>query len=289
MLRAVREFFVKEGYLEVETPNATPYLLPEVHIEPIPCAQTFFLHPSPELYMKQLLGAGYENIFQICKCFRAHEKGLRHLPEFTMLEWYATLCNYELLMDECENLVMFIAQQLLCSSSLTYKGKKIDLCKPWYRITLEDAFLQFASVSLAQALADENFDTIYVMQVEPKLPCDKPVFIYDYPLEIGAFAKKKASNPLLAERFELYVGGLEIANGYSEIDDKDEQEESLKRASAQKQHLRKQSYHIPPTFVDATAMMPNSAGIAFGIDRLAMLFADTNNIDDVVAFAFDIS
>ena len=283
MLQAIRSFFTGKGHLEVDTPLITNALLPETHIDAISCTEGFLI-PSPELYMKSLLGADYGNIFQICKCFRAAERGKRHLPEFTMLEWYSLGIDYQALMEECADLIIFVAAQLGDKQSLNYNGKTVSLAKPWHKIILADAFARFATVSLAQALSGDCFDEIYAMEVEPQLPCDKPVFIYDYPVSMGAFAKTKKNNPKIAERFELYIGGLEVANAYSEINNPHEQQQRFDAARVERLALGKQCYPIPPAFLQELENMPDCAGIALGIDRLAMIFANTKNIADVVAF-----
>ena len=159
LLRCVRGFFAEGGYLEVETPVRIPVPLPEAHIEVI-AADGWVLQPSPEICMKRLLAAGYEKIFQICKCFRKAERGRRHLPEMTMLEWYAVGENYLDLMTCCEELVLHIAQGLGAGRTIMYQGRTIELTPPWERLTVSDAFMRHGSLSMPAALAQGRFDAV---------------------------------------------------------------------------------------------------------------------------------
>ena len=169
--------------------------------------------------MKRLLAAGHARIFQICRCFRQGELGSRHLPEFTMLEWYRAGADYRELMSECEDLVTTLAQDLDMPGGLVRGGRTIDLRKPWERLTLKEAFERYAPVPLDEALAVGTFDELMAFEVEPRLSMDRPVFIHDFPVSLGALARRKSGNPEVAERFELYIGGLELVNAFSELTD----------------------------------------------------------------------
>ena len=161
------------------------------------------MQTSPELCMKRLLSAGYSRIFQICKCYREGERGNLHLPEFTILEWYRTNADYMTLMSECEDMIIFIAEELKTGININYREKKIELQKPWERLTVNEAFRRYSSVSLEDALEAGRFDEIMVCDIEPMFCNRKPVFLYDYPSSLAALSRKKGEQSELAERFEL--------------------------------------------------------------------------------------
>ncbi len=284
LIQAVRCFFAGRGYMEVDTPLRLPVLIPEAHNRAVE-SDGFFLQTSPESCMKRLLAeAGCSRIFQVCRCFRGKERGDRHLPEFTMLEWYRTACDYLSLMEECEDLLVEVAREVGSGVSLSVQGAAVDLAKPWERLTVADAFSRYAPIPLNRALAQNRFDEVLCTHIEPRLGKKKPVFLYDYPVELGALARSKKENPDLAERFELYIAGLELANGFSELTDAAEQRQRFER---ERDHLRKQGRPVaamPEKFLAALPHMPETAGIALGVDRLAMVLFDAASIDRVVSF-----
>jgi lysyl-tRNA synthetase class 2 len=284
LIQSIRLFFIHHGFMEVETPLRIPSPAPEEHIEAIP-SDNWFLQTSPELCMKRLLAAGYQRIFQISKCFRAAERGAKHLPEFTMLEWYASGFDYHQLMDQCEALLIAALKDMDHNQDIVWQNKKTNLTSPWEKITVADAFLKYAPVTLEEALVQDKFDEIMVEYVEPRLGIDRPTFIYDYPAKLAALARIKMNDPTVAERFELYIGGLELANGFSELTDASEQRQRFEEALKLRAANKWARYEMPEKFLQALQTMPQSAGIALGIDRLVMILADTNKIDDVVAFA----
>ncbi len=283
IILTVREFFMGRDYLEVDTPIRIPAPAPEAHIDAMITGK-HFLQTSPELCMKRLLAAGFARVFQICKCFRQSERGRKHLPELTMLEWYNAGCNYLDLMEECEELIGFLAYHLGKGTRFIYRNRPIELAKPWSRLSVAEAFEQFGSVSMNQALSQNRFDEVIALEIEPRLGIHKPVFLYDYPARHGALAKLTPQNPELAERFELYIGGVELCNGFSELTDAAEQRERFEKEQHLRCSLKKPVYPMPENFLAALHDMPEAAGNALGIDRLVMLFADTDKIDDVVAF-----
>lgn len=284
IIDTIRKFFVHNEYLEVETPIRIPAPAPEAHIDAVESGG-WFLQTSPELCMKRLLAAGIHRIFQICKCFRQGERGRLHLPEMTLLEWYRADSNYLDLMDECEALINTIARLNGSQEDiLFYQGKKIKLTPPWPRLSVSDAFEKFSPIPLNTALEQGQFDDIMVERIEPNLGQTQPDFLYDYPASRGALARLKPQDLRYAERFELYIGGLEICNAFSELSDPIEQRERFER---QKDHRRKSGkpvYPMPQKFLAALGNMPAAAGNALGIDRLVMLFSDSKQIDDVVTF-----
>jgi lysyl-tRNA synthetase class 2 len=283
IIQQIRQFFHKGGYLEVETPLRIPSPAPESHIDAVPSADSF-LQTSPELCMKRLLAAGFERIFQICHCWRSGERGSLHLPEFTMLEWYRSGTDYFGLMEECEALVQGLTLPNEQGNRIILNGKSIDVCSPWERITVDEAFSRYGGMSMEQALAQDLFDEIMVRDIEPRLGLAKPVFVYDYPAERGALARLREDNPAVAERFELYIGGLELANAFSELTDHLEQRNRFLMEQEFRRLGGKSVYSMPEKFLAELPEMPNSAGIALGIDRLVMVLLDKTSIDDVVTF-----
>lgn len=279
ILDRVRRFFQEKGYLEVETPFRIPAPAPEAQIDAVASAG-WFLQTSPELCMKRMLAAGYGSIFQICRCWREGERGTRHLSEFTMLEWYRAGADYLCLMEETEALVAAAA----AAPRFVYRGRSVELAPPWERITVEEAFRLHADTTPQQALEAGVFDEVMVERIEPQLGLTRPTFIYDYPACCAALARLKPGDPSLAERFELYIGGLEIANAFSELTDPGEQRRRFEAEAAERARAGKVAYPAPERFLDALAEMPESAGIALGLDRLVMVLLDADTIDEVVAF-----
>jgi lysyl-tRNA synthetase class 2 len=279
----LRDFFLARGYLETETPLLIPAPAPELHIDAIQAGH-LFLHTSPELCMKRLLAAGYERIFQICRCFREGERGSSHLPEFTLLEWYRAGTDYQGLMDECEEMLLHLSTTLGFEETIRYQGKEINLSRPWPRLKVKDAFMQYACVALEDVLATGSFDETMVTQVEPCLGLPKPTFLCDYPSSLAALARTKQKEPESAERFELYIAGFELANAFSELTDVREQKRRFELEREGRQRLGKKIYPMPDKFLEALPFMPESAGIALGVDRLVMLFCDQKEIDRVVSF-----
>lgn len=283
VIRAVRRFFDERDFLEVETPLLIPAPAPEEHIDAV-VAGDRFLQTSPELCMKRLLAAGYRKVYQICKCFRKGERGDRHLPEFTMLEWYRADVDYRDLMNDCEDLFAVIAGELGIDSLVSSGGGQIVLKKPWERITVEDAFILHAGMRASEALQKGCFEELLTAAVEPRLGLETPVFLYDYPREQAALARLKEGAQGVAERFELYIDGIEVANAFSELTDPVEQRQRFEEAARRRMGQGHLAYPLPEPFLEALSQMPPSAGIALGVDRLAMLFAGKRLIDDVVAF-----
>lgn len=283
ILAAIRAFFERHAYLEVETPIRIPAPAPEEHIEAQPSG-SWYLQASPELCMKRLLAAGYPRIFQIARCFRQQERGGRHLPEMTLLEWYTAHAGYGAMMSQCETLIASIAESLGLGMQLHYQGETIDLAPPWPRLTVAQAFERFGPITMAEALAHDRFDEIMGLEIEPNLGRRKPTFLCDYPAACGALARRKPDRPDLVERFELYIGGLELCNAFGELTDPQEQRERFETTLAWRRASGKPAGPMPERFLEELAHMPPSAGNALGVDRLVMLLADVDRIDDVVAF-----
>jgi lysyl-tRNA synthetase class 2 len=236
--------------------------------------------------MKRLLAAGHERIFQICKTFRKAERGKKHLPEFSMLEWYRAGAEYRDLMAETEALIRFVAEQTGAGNTLGYQGASIDLSPGWPAMTVAQAFTRYTGQTLEQAVKLGAFDERIGCEIEPRLGLDRPIFLYDYPAKTGAaFARTKTADPGVVERFELYIGGLELCNGFSELTGTDHYEERFKQEEARRTGRGLAPLPRPVNFLSEMDSMPEAAGNALGIDRLAMLFCDAPAIEDVVAFA----
>lgn len=283
IIQAIRNYFLKEGYLEVETPLLLPALAPETHIDPTP-AGNLFLQTSPEICMKRLVAAGYNRIFQISHCWRSGERGSRHIPEFTMLEWYRSDAEYKSLMKETETMIRFLSKSTMSSSCFEYLNEKIDLSAEWDYITVKEAFLRYTDYPMEQALIDNQFDQLMVEKIEPWLGRSKPAFLLDYPACRSALARLKEGDRNVAERFELYIAGIELANGFSELNDPAEQKARFQEEYSSRVTSGGLVTPLPEKFLTELANMPQTAGIAMGIDRLVMLLTDAETIDQVVAF-----
>jgi lysyl-tRNA synthetase class 2 len=201
-----------------------------------------------------------------------------------MLEWYRTGGTYLDLMVDCENVIRSIAQDLNRNDKINYQGQHIRLDKPWARMSVAAAFNRYASISMGKALAEDCFDEVMVNQIEAKLGIPQPLFLYDYPASRAALARLKPENNSLAERFELYIAGIELCNGFSELTDAAEQRTRFEKEQQLQRGFNKTAYPMPERFLAALGDMPAAYGNALGIDRLVMLFADAMKIDDVIAF-----
>jgi lysyl-tRNA synthetase class 2 len=201
-----------------------------------------------------------------------------------MLEWYRTHCDYFSLMAECEDLIAEVARTMGHSGDISYQGYNVSLEKPWERLTVAEAFSRHAPVSMSQALEQNIFDEILCTHIEPRLGLEKPVFLHDYPVELGALSRRKKNDPNLAERFEIYLAGLELANGFSELTDHDEQRQRFEKELRMIKKQGRTDRGMPRKFLASLADMPDAAGIALGVDRLAMVMWDKPGIDGVVSF-----
>ena len=283
MIRAIRRFFLDQDFLEVETPLRIPAPAPESHIDAVASGE-WFLQTSPELCMKRLLAAGYPQIFQICKCFRAGERGDRHLPEFTMLEWYRAGTDYRTLMDDCEALIARVAAELGFGGAFSWQGREIDLEPPWERITVREAFARYASMTADEALRRDRFDEILACEIEPRLGMETPRL----PVRISGGARRPGAGEGGRSGDRRTVRTLYRRAGAGQrlfrADRRGEQRRRFEEASRDRSRNNRPVYPMPERFLAALSRMPPSAGIALGVDRLAMLFADQAGIDAVVAF-----
>ncbi len=283
VIQAIRSYFFRSGYLEVETPVRIPAPAPEANIDAQESG-SWFLQTSPELCMKRLVASGYEKIFQICKCFREKERGAFHIPELTMLEWYQANATYLDLMTECENMLSEVIGSVQPEPFIHFRNQKTDMHPPWNRLRVSDAFMQYGSLPVEKALAENRFDEIMGIEIEPRLGYGKPVFLYDYPSACAALARRKPLQPELAERFELYMNGIELCNCFTELTDPKEQRARFEKELESRKTMDKKVYPMPERFLQSLEEMPPAAGNALGLDRLMMLLTNAEKIDDVVTF-----
>lgn len=321
VVRAVRRFFEVRGFAEVETPalqispGMEPHLVAfETEIkEPLAAASSrrLYLHTSPEFAMKKLLAAGEPRLYQIARVWRNGERSATHHPEFSMLEWYRAGAAYRDLMADCEALLrtVFEAVQVAlrgAPDAFVWRGARSAPAADWRYVTVAEAFDRHSGIDLlatageeAGALREEAmrigirtgerdswedvFFRIFLDRIEPHLGIDAPTILYDYPVSMAALARPHPTDPRLAERFELYVAGLELANGFSELTDAAEQRRRFEADQARKRALFGYDYPIDEDFLAALeAGLPESAGIALGLDRLVMLATGAERIEDVL-------
>ncbi len=312
--KAIRDFFWSENFLEVETPQLVNLPSMEPYLEVFETTllneekkeYRAFLTSSPEFSMKKLLAGGYENIFQICKSYRNQEGwSTRHNPEFTILEWYRTNTDYTAIMDDCEKLFRYIGKKL-DKTQLSYQGTSFDLTKPWYRISVAEAFALYSEIETTDLLNharllelakekgyqiestttwEEAFNQIFLNEVEPHLGRTEPTILYDYPVEMAALSRRKKEDPRFAERFEFYIAGLELGNAFSELTDAQEQQRRLQADRAEKETLGRTLFDVDQDFINALhSGIEECAGIAVGVDRVAMIFMDVPTIQETLFF-----
>lgn len=324
VLTAIRRFFLDRNFHEVETPYLTGSLPPESYLDIFETtlfnrhrnAKRAFLPTSPEPFLKKLLVAGIGNCFTIPKSFRnTEDMSHTHNPEFTILEWYRVKANYTDIMADCEELLVFINTYLLRSkpasgttraTTLRYQGRSVDLTAPWERLSMVEAFGRYAKMDLTRAFTKETiaplakkkgymvrgtdgweelFNQIFLNEVEPHLGRGRPTILYDYPFALAALSKRKESDPRFAERFEFYIEGLELGDGYSELTNWKDQLTRFQAERKERKRLGKVEHPIDMDFIEALKVgMPPSGGIAIGVDRLIMLFADARDIADTLFF-----
>lgn len=289
MLHAIRAFFHGRGYIEINTPILTRAPAPEPHIDCFEVGEDYYLIPSPELNMKRLMSeTGLERCYQLGPVFRNGERGRFHNPEFVLLEWYGMGCTYVDLMEQVESLISFVLDALSLSGSCCYQGRSLDLTPPYVRMTVREAFLKFAGALPPSPFDGQWFDQAMVELVEPGLATiGKPVFLLDWPGERASLARLKPEDPGVAERVELYAGGVELANGFSELTDPEEQARRFVRANEMRIEMGRPIYPWPEDFLLSLGHLGECAGMAFGIERFLMLLLDKDSIDDVMAFTIE--
>jgi lysyl-tRNA synthetase class 2 len=288
-----RRLFDARGFVEVQTPVVVPSPGLDVHLDAFEVTggdrgAPRWLSTSPEYQMKRLLAAGWSRIYQVAPCFRRGELGARHNPEFTMLEWYRAGAHVAEVMGDTEQLVAAVT-----GGAVRLGERTIDVRPPFERVSVCDAFARFAGWSREQTLdaaaGDEGrYFRALVDEVEPGLSgLDRAVFLVDYPASQASLARVRPDDPAVAERFELYVAGVELCNGFGELVDPVEQRARLVRDQAARRARGLPVYPIDERFLAALSRVPPSAGNALGLDRLAALTCGTTEIADVVAFTAD--
>jgi len=313
LIHQIRSYFRGEKFLEIEAPLLTPYPTLDANIRSMAVrvqvmegrTLDLYLHSSPEHAMKKLLAAGSGNVFFLGKVFRDGELTRTHHPEFTMAEWYRLDSVYQGIQKDTEDLIITLAELLLGTLKIEYAGHPIDLTPPWDRITLRDLFIKNAGIDIAACMETESlrhaalqigvdsnpgddwetlFFRIFLNRIETRLGFPKPVFVTEYPACMGLMARKKENDPMWVERTELYISGMELANGYTEITDPGEQEIRFKTDSAKKA-ADGQNLPVDDELIRALKSgLPACSGISLGVDRLIMLFTDRKNIEDVLLF-----
>jgi len=283
VLAAVRQWFSTRDFTEVETPLLLDTVAPEEHIEPLKCDRGY-LGTSPELEMKQLVAAGLPRVFQLTRAFRRGESGRLHAPEFTILEWYRPGTSVHDLVADLEGLFVHVADQVLGRRTLEWQGRPVDLTPPWRVTQVRDAFLAHAGWDPCADFDGARFDLDLVAKVEPQLGRRAPEVLAFYPVEQASLARRLPSDPALAQRMELYIAGLELANGFVELNDVGEQRERFEKA---RRHIAKAGRTPPPMpqrFLETLEFLPDCVGLALGVDRMVMLCADAARVEDVQAF-----
>ncbi len=305
IIKETRNYFSYLGYIEVETPVLSPFLIPEAHLEvfstiminPYKGEKEFYLTPSPEIWMKKLLAQGSDSIFQITKSFRNSEaSGNHHNPEFTMLEWYSAGSDYKDSIRITENFLEKLALKFNCMAikppclifsikELFFNHTGIDLEKHSSAESLIKAIKNAGIGDKTGYTWEEAFNYIFVSIIEPALPKDKPVIVIDYPIQIPCLAKK-TKNSFWYERWELYLNGIETANCYTEETDKNiidaffKEQTNLKSKSFVKHYVDNSYTQIFQN------QFPDCSGVALGIDRLVMTITGAEKIQDVISFTF---
>ena len=305
---SIRNFMVEHGFLEVETPmlhpipggaNAKPFVTHHNALD-----QEMFLRIAPELYLKRLLVGGFDRVFEINRNFRNEGISVRHNPEFTMMEFYAAYWHHRDLMDFTEQVLRHAARAATGSATLSYGGREVDLDRPFARLSVRDSLVEHAGLSPAEAddaaslharlktmgeeppahwtLPELQFG-LFEAAVEDKLW--QPTFITDYPVEVSPLARASDANPSVTERFELFVTGRELANGFSELNDAEDQAARFSAQAANKEAGDEEAMYYDADFIRALEYgMPPAGGCGIGIDRLVMLLTDSPSIRDVVLF-----
>lgn len=305
-LAALRAFFAAREFVEVETPLLVPSPGLEIHLDAVRAGDGYLI-TSPEYQMKRLLAGGFERIFQVCKCFRAGEHGPHHASEFTMVEWYRAYAELDAIIKDTEALVHTVVRAVSQSSHVKIGTRSIDVTPPWPRMTVRDALKKWAAIDLAGdesaadlvakvrlsgvAVADDTawddaFFTAFLAKVEPAIAAlEHPLILEDWPAPLAALAKRKPTDPLVALRFEAYVGGLELANAFGELTDPVEQRARFESDQQIRRDRGREVYPIDEKLLAALAEgLPPSAGIALGFDRLVMLATGVSSIDQVLTF-----
>jgi len=283
LLKTIRSWFYKQGFWEIQVPCSAKEAIPEANIDLFEIEGERYLLPSPELHLKPHLSLQVETFFHIGPAFRKGEKGTFHNTEFTLLEWYRSGVDYLALMDDCIEILAVVFDSFKKKTSF-----KPRLATAWNPdrgaciFTIEDIFTEYAGWNPVELHDERRFEQDLVTKIEPVLPTDTPVILKDFPSWASSLSKVKDSDPRVCERFELYLGGIELANGFTELVDPQKQ-----LIRFQKENLKRIKYGLKPIdppkkFLTALGHCPPSAGIALGIDRLLMLLVEADHIRQVI-------
>jgi lysyl-tRNA synthetase class 2 len=313
IVAALRDWFAARDFVEVETASLQVSPGNETHlhafatdlVSPGGTPARRYLRTSPEFACKKLLSAGEQRIVEFARVFRNRERGALHAPEFTMLEWYRAQAPYEALARDCAAIIA-VAAKAAGTQRLTFRGREIDPFAPPEFLTVVEAFARYAAIDLSASLwpvdrerfaasataagirlADDDtwgdiFSRVLVERIEPRLGLGRATVLYEYPAALSALARPKTSDPRLAERFELYACGVELANGFGELADPVEQRRRLGAEMAEKERIYGERYPLDEDFLAALAEMPPASGVALGLDRLVMLATGAPHIDHVM-------
>ena len=316
IVAAIRGFFLERDFVEVETAALQVSPGNEAHIHafatealgPDGSRMPLYLHTSPEFACKKLLAAGEPRLFTLARVYRNRERGPLHHPEFTMLEWYRAVAPYEDLMRDCATLLR-LAAEAAGTDTLAFRDRTIDPSLEPERITVAEAFQRHAGIDLLATVAPSGetdrealaaavrasgirtapddtwsdlFSRVIVERVEPRLGHGRATILDEYPVAEAALARRTAHDPRVAERFELYACGVELANGFGELTDPDEQRGRFEDEMAEKTRIYGEAYPIDEDFLNALGLMPEASGIALGLDRLAMLATGATRIEQVL-------
>jgi len=309
IIKAVRNYFDNLGFIEVETPmmqkipggaTAKPFITHHNTLD-----MDLYMRIAPELYLKRLIVGGFEKIYEINRNFRNEGVSSKHNPEFTMIEFYQTYCNYSDMMNITEDLLRYVVNKVKGVSLINYQGQNLDFGKPFKRITLKESILEFENNltkddidnidKIKNYCSKENIDitkhssigeiqfALFEKIVEPNLL--DPTFITEYPIEVSPLARVNNENPLIADRFEFFIMGKEIANGFSELNDPDDQRKRFENQAALKDGGNDEAMYFDEDYIEALEHgMPPTAGEGIGIDRLVMIITDSPSIRDVLLF-----
>ena len=308
MIQAVREYLNQDGFIEVETPilqpiyggaTARPFTTHHNALD-----MPLYLRIANELYLKRLIVGGFDRVYEFSRDFRNEGIDHDHSPEFTMIELYQAYADYEDMMDLTENLLAHTAQTVLGTTQITYKGDSISLDPPWRRLTMIESIKEEEASIDVDELSDEELHNavldagaeldgavprgkliaeLFEAHVEPNLV--QPTFIYDYPIEISPFAKKKRGSDRFVERFEFFIARMEMGNAFSELNDPIDQRERFIEGAKKGEDGAEDALMIDEDYLRALEYgMPPTGGLGFGIDRLAMLLTDQTSIRDVILF-----
>ena len=308
MVGAIRAYFSGRGFMEVATPLALPHPNLDPNVRPVPVTvhdfdgnpRRLWLHTSPELAMKKLLARGAGSIFQVVPVFRDGEVTSSHRCEFTMLEWYRSGAGMEEAVSDAREVIRAACRAAAGSGSIRWGGKSFDLDGPWHRLSMAEAFRRHAGVGalnrteMALALrslgysglegleTEELFHRLYLEKVEPNLGREAPAVVSGFPSFLGTMARPSAEDPDVLDRFEVFVGGLELANGYAELADPDELRARMEDALRSLDPEGSRGLTVDGEFLDLMSDLPPCAGVSVGVDRLLMLALGCGDIGQVV-------